>query len=541
MRTRFLAAAVILLLALSIHAQMRESIEVRVLELEATVLDRAGHPVEGLKKEDFRVQVGKQEAPVTNFFAVRNGTVLAESSPSPVARQQLAAETSIPTSLVIFVDELHLTPSSRRRAFKALKQYVSANVGANTTAMLIRYYNHFDVRLRPTERPGPILAELERLEKSPIADDLVRERARVIGLIDGVLGLNFSEPVAINGDSPDTIFGRLTEYAERRVTEVERTLTALEEAIDLSSSFTGRRVLLYVSDGLPQTPGLEVFEYWDKMQMHAAVKMHRNGTIRLDSTEASRFDRSSAFRRVAESAQRANVAIYAFDAAGTGGVEGRGVDALTMSDSLNTMSMHANLRAGLQYVAEETGGLYVANENDVNKVLARMSEQFSTYYSIGIQPRRGEIRISVRNRPDLRVVAVRRTPPRSREERLEQSLRSRLYTRSAENPLAITAELGSPAKVNGQCTVPVVVTMSQPALPAELTAPAYDMYLVMLNEQNEETAVQRVSVPVEGQRFARTMMLRVRPERHVLSLAVSNPASDETSFLQREIDATACR
>jgi len=89
--------------------------------------------------------------------------------------------------------------------------------------------------------------------------------------------------------------------------------------------------------------------------------------------------------------------------------------------------------------------------------------------------------------------------------------------------------------------VPVVVTMSQPALPAELTAPAYDMYLVMLNEQNEETAVQRVSVPVEGQRFARTMMLRVRPERHVLSLAVSNPASDETSFLQREIDATACR
>jgi VWFA-related protein len=546
MRIRFIAAAVILLVAVPLFAQMRESIEVRVLELEATVLDRAGHPVEGLSREDFRVQVGKQEAPVTNFFAVRNGVVLAESNTTRVAKQQIAAETSIPTSLVIFVDELHLNPGSRRRAFEALKKYVSANVGSNTTAMIIRYYNHFDVRLRPTERPGPVIAELERLEKSPIADELDRERARMIGLIDGVLGRNFAEQVDINGDSPDTIFGRLVDYAERRVAEVDHTLAALEQAIELSSSFSGRRVLLYVSDGLPQTPALEVFLYWDRMQMHAVTQMHRNGTIRLDSSvEAMRFDRSSAFHRVAAAAQRANVAVYSFDSGSLRSNEIRAVESVPWSDRIDTVEMNTNLRQGLQYVAEETGGLYIANENNVDKVLARMSEQFSSYYSIGIQPRRGEIRISVRNRPELRVVAVKRTPPRSREERLEQSLRSRLYTRSAENPLAITAELGSPAKVNGQCTVPVVVRMSQPALPAELhaalTVPAYDMYLVMLNEENEETAVQRVSLPVEGQRFARTMMLRVRPERHVLSLAVSNPASDETSFLQREIDATACR
>src|SRR5687767_15505489 len=47
----------ILLIATTLTAQVRESIEVRVLELEATVLDRSGKPVEGLKREDFRVRV----------------------------------------------------------------------------------------------------------------------------------------------------------------------------------------------------------------------------------------------------------------------------------------------------------------------------------------------------------------------------------------------------------------------------------------------------------------------------------------------------
>jgi len=530
----------VLLLAIPLSAQMRESIDVRVMELETTVLDRAGRPVEGLKREDFRVQVGKREVPVTNFFAVRNGTILSDE-PTTASSKDVAAETSIPTSLAIFVDELHLSPASRKRAFDALKRHVSANVGGNTTAMIIRYFNHFDVRLRPTERPGYLIAELDRLANNPVANDASRERERMIEMIDGILVVQGRASADTAGESPDTIFYRLMEYAERRVAEVDQTLAALENAIKLTSSFSGRKVLLYVSDGLPQTPALELFEYWDHLQKNAPQHVWRQEALRTDISQAMRFDRSSAFRRVAEAAQRADVAIYSFDAGGLRGLEGRGAESFSMSQRIDTMSMHSNLRGGLQYVAEETGGLYIANENNVDRVLARMSEQFSTYYSVGIQPARGEIRVSVRNRPDLRVIAAKRMPPRSREERLEQNVRTRLYTRTTENPLAVTIDLGKAAIVNGQCIMPVVVRAPQANLPAELTPTALDMYLVMLNEQNDESAMQRVSVPFDSGRAVHRMMLRVRPERHVLSVAVSNPASGESSFLQTDIDATSCR
>jgi VWFA-related protein len=526
-------------LALPLAAQMRESIDVRVLELEAAVLDRAGHPVEGLKQEDFRVQVGKEEVPITNFYAVRNGVVLAEEN-APRSAKSVSAETSIPTSLVIFIDELHLSPGSRRRALNALQRYVKANVGANTTAMLVRYYNHFDVVMRPTERPGLVLAEIEKLAKSPFLDDSARERERMIGLIDGVLAHNFGNPVDFHGDSPETVFGRIVDYAERQMSDVERTLTALESAIQISSSFSGRKVLLYVSDGLPQMPAAELFDYWDRLQTHAVVRYGREGTIRLDSREAMRVDCSSKFTRVAETAQRANVAIYSFDAAGLRGLEGRGMESTTMSERINSTLMYSNLRQGLQHVADETGGMYIANDNDIDRVLARMSEQFSSYYSIGVRPRGGEIKVTVNKRPDLRVLAVKRVPPRSREERIEQNLRTRLYTRTAENPLAISADLGTPATLRGNCVVPIIVRMQPVTLPVELTPPAFDMYLVMLNEQNEESAVQRISIPFEQQQLRHQMMLRVRPEKHVLSIAVTNPKSGETSFLQREVDGTMC-
>ena len=216
--------ALTLLLAVPLSAQLRESIEVRVLELEATVLDRAGHPVEGLKQEDFRVQVGKKDVPITNFFAVRNGVVLAEEKSAPASTTPVAAETSIPTSIVIFVDELHLTPASRKRAFDALKRYVGANLSGNTTAMIIRYFKHFDVRLRPTERAGYILAELDKLESNPVANDSGREREQMIGMIDGIFGVNGHSAADTAGESPDTIFYRLIEYAERRQSEVVKLL-----------------------------------------------------------------------------------------------------------------------------------------------------------------------------------------------------------------------------------------------------------------------------------------------------------------------------
>lgn len=526
-----------LILAVSLLAQTREAIEVRVTELEVAVLDRAGRVVEGLRAEDFDVRVGKRRAPVTNFFAVRNGAILEEDrAAQPAVR--VAAETSIPTSLVIFVDETRLRAGSRKRTLEALQRYVAANVGPTTTATLVRYHKHLDVRTRPTEKPGYILTELEQLAREPfLGDDTQREREALIEQIDEIL-FGSGRAGDIAGESPDTIWYRIEKHAEQRTAEVDRTLEALEGAIELASAFSGRKALLYVSEGLPQQPAIELFEYFDAALRKAPNQLWRLEAARNDSARAMRFDRSAQFRRVAEAAQRGRVAIYSFDAGGVRGFEGTGAEMASTQGRINTTLMHSNLRGGLQFLADETGGRYIAYENNVDKVLAQMSAQFSSYYSIGIRPARGDIRVAVKNRPELRVVTSRRRPPRTREETLEQSVRARLYTRDTENPLGARVDLGEPAVVGGECMVTLWVGVEQPKLVA---AEALDLHFVMLNERNDESVVQRAVLPFQSGRVSHSMRLRIQPQRHVLSVAVSNAASGETSYVQREVDGSGCR
>jgi len=529
--------------ATSLAAQSRESIEVRVMELEVSVLDRAGHAVEGLTRDDFEVRFGRRPTPITNFFAVRNGTVVEERGTSRADERSIARQTSIPTTLAIFIDETHLRQGSRKRALEALQRYVKANVGPMVMATLIRYNKQVDVRTRPTDRPGYIVAELEKMESETfMGHELDREREMMIGEIDDILFSDAKNNTGgtgeTAGESPDTIFYRLLKYAERRTGEVDRTLAALEKTIDLISGFGGRRVLLYVSDGLPQSPGADLFEYWDDAYRRSPNQLWRNDAAKLSSAQGMRFDRTAQFSRVAASAQRARVAMYSFDAAGVRGYEGRSAEFTQTKANINTTMLHANLRGGLQLIADETGGRYVANENNVDKVLSAMSEQFTTYYSIGVKPGGGDIRVTVKNRPELRVVAARRSPPRTRVDEVAQSVRTRLYTRVSENPLQAKLAVGTPALVDGQCVVPVRLDVAQPA---QMTPEAIEVHFAMLNERNEESELRRVSIPFESGRAAHQMTLRVQPRKHVISIAVANPLSGEASYLQGEIDGRLCR
>src|SRR5947199_10341816 len=54
-----------------------ESIDVRVVNVEAVVTDGQGNRVSGLKPEDFRLRVDGKEVPVEYFSEVKDGEALA--------------------------------------------------------------------------------------------------------------------------------------------------------------------------------------------------------------------------------------------------------------------------------------------------------------------------------------------------------------------------------------------------------------------------------------------------------------------------------
>src|SRR5687767_5379465 len=142
------------LLTCAAAAQLSETLEVKVMELEAVVLDKSGQPVEGLTREDFEVRVSGKPVELTNFFAVRKGAAV-DDEPGITS-----AATTLPTRLFIFIDERHLRQRSLHYWMKALQQYAADAPDAGVTYALMRYNGSLDVVLRPTNDRKRVLDEL---------------------------------------------------------------------------------------------------------------------------------------------------------------------------------------------------------------------------------------------------------------------------------------------------------------------------------------------------------------------------------------------
>ena len=65
-----------------------EEAEVRVMDLDVVVTDKAGRPVPDLKREDFTVRVGGKVVPIDYFARVEEGAIhapdLATASPDQI-------------------------------------------------------------------------------------------------------------------------------------------------------------------------------------------------------------------------------------------------------------------------------------------------------------------------------------------------------------------------------------------------------------------------------------------------------------------------
>ena len=104
---------------------------VSVTNLDVVVTDSKGNRVTGLKKEDFTVIEDGIELPVSNFTAVEQGRFLLppEEAPAPGAPETPPAPAPAPaaaprTRVVIFVDNLHITPFDRNRILRNVETFV---------------------------------------------------------------------------------------------------------------------------------------------------------------------------------------------------------------------------------------------------------------------------------------------------------------------------------------------------------------------------------------------------------------------------------
>ena len=149
-----------------------EEVEVRVMDLDVAVTDKAGRPVSNLTRDDFTVRIGGKVVPIDYFARVDEGTIhapdLATASPDQVlAAYRRGNEAYVPRHFLIYVDVGHLAPDGRKRGLEALRDLVT-RLGPNDVGRVLMFDRRSKELTEWTNSKEELFVALTKIEKAGI-------------------------------------------------------------------------------------------------------------------------------------------------------------------------------------------------------------------------------------------------------------------------------------------------------------------------------------------------------------------------------------
>ncbi len=509
----------------------KESIEVSVVNLDVYVTDKKGQPLTGLKKEDFQVFEDGKPVEISNFFAESRGTEPASpasSGPGPSVAPERPVSQRL--RLVVFVDDVNLTPANRMRILQSVGHFLHAELKPGDEVMLVRYDQQLSIRRQFTSDLKVVDADIEEILKLP-SDVRHYEKS----LADAIQKINFSRS---GGEMVGTVVeGAISSWAGEESIMAQGSLDALDSVVSWLAGVPGRKAILYVSDGLPLTPGLDLFT------IYARAPQGSSSTEHIDEMTAQKFDLTTRFRQLTSHASRNRVTFYPIESFGT----------RRMDSSLFESAALANRQAGVRFLAEDTGGRALVNAADVPGALAKVSEDFETYYSIGYQPRRpgdeAEHKIEVKVKARGAQVRYRqwyRDKPVG--ETIAEATLAVMRFGPEDNPLGAGVEV-IPDKKPGETLVRIKVPVAKLFLqPNGATRQGQlRLYVVASGEGSMTPVRQTKQVTVEvpeaeaaaGSRkeYTHEISIPLKPGYYAIGVGVRDELAATTSYLRRDFTA----
>jgi len=582
MRKIYLAVSVLMLAgAAALAAQTAptdtefgERVDVNLVNVEVYVTDKGGHPVSGLQRGDFTLLEDGKPMSVTNFAAVdRSATqpAVRPTAPTVAVETPGAAGTPDPLHLVLFIDNSHITAAHRNRVLRQVREFLSRRLAAGDPVMLVTWDPGLHVRLPFTTDREALAKALDGQEKvTTMNRDSSRGFAmrQIQEIRDVSLAMQKAEQRAQRGGEgdqaetdtacPPEIVQPARDYAQEARNEVLRSIHGLTLLINSLSGLPSRKALLHVSDGLPATPGEDMFEVLNLMCKDASllgVLVYRGDQAMID---AQSYSVVKQWDEVASHANAQQVTLYTLQATGLENTINSSVLAEPGGEFLRAESVgqieRENRRASLTLLATSTGGRAVLDANDLVSDLARIEDDLGHYYSLGYQPphtgdgREHKITVKVR-RPDARVRYRQHYRDKPALERAVDHTLASLYYGYQDNPLDIQIEVGDTAPDGkGNWAVPFrlrIPLYKVTMLPTETSFEGKLRLLVATQTGGKQSPLRQVEVPVKiprlsaltalGQYYQYEVKLTLEPGEQNVAIAVRDEASTTTSFLARTL------
>ena len=338
--------------------------EVRAVHLDVLVISRDGTPVTDLEPSDFRVL--EDAEPITIDFFEQPSTVTVADLPSEQAQSQSVEVRRGPVEWIVFVDDQRLDGAARERVLTDLERTLedwsrTGGVPGNAGLRMVIQRNREVLERGPYGAPSDMTDALRSRPKAAVTGVMTKiARRQAFERLAGV-----REACALSGrDICTECWGELlaeaTRHAVDEVQRVERTSLNLRDLLTRFDPSEGRRSILYVGDGLPLLAGASVL--WSLSEQCTDRRSEIEG-------EVQRYSQRRMLEELGALANAQRTALHLLDAGG-----------LRASFNSNDSEHNRNLQAGLQTLAEETGGSAVLNANrTMDPIRAAIQEEQARY------------------------------------------------------------------------------------------------------------------------------------------------------------------
>lgn len=341
-------------------------ISTSLIQIDVSVTDAKGKPITDLRPDEIEIYENGEKQNISNFSFVSSARETTQKPAStdkiaiPIPQGTLRPE-QIRRTIALVVDDLSLSFESAYQTRRSLKKFVDEQMQDGDLVAIIRTGAGIGALQQFTSDKRILLAAIEKVKWNPLGSGGISAFAPI-------------EPPAIEGEEA-------TEDSSEESTAQADTATALDD-FRTQGFVTGTLgALRYIVTGMGGLPGRK------------SVILFSDG-FRLLETNESGFSEAGVvmdfLRALIEQANRSSVVIYTIDARGLVYTGITAADSITSSSQLESVpagrsAQLFDTQSGLSFLAEETGGLAIKNNNDLSGGVRRVLEDQS-YYLIGYEP-----------------------------------------------------------------------------------------------------------------------------------------------------------
>jgi VWFA-related protein len=357
-------------------------VNTELIQTGVMVFDKQGHFVDGLRREQFELNVDGKPQPISFFEQVKAGSLkekaqLAAITGGPAAEKTVAINDSPGRTIVFFIDDLHLSLDSLGRTRRTLAQFIDHEMTDNDRVAIASTSGDIGFLQQFTDNKSVLHNAAGRLTQHPynvrdmtdVTTPMTEYMALTIERKDdpGVLEFYIDEclraayPLKYKRASCEVqVKSRARLILLQAASVIINTYSALESLMHSSEQMSGRKLVFFISDGF------------------------------LLDTGPRNSDSLGKLGQITDAARRSGVVIYTIDARGlfSGQLDATNNVPFDKQNRLESASLRAGpaLQDALNAIAGDTGGRALRNTNYFDKWVSKVLDETSNYYLLAWRP-----------------------------------------------------------------------------------------------------------------------------------------------------------